>query len=109
MRLREKLEWFLAGLALAGLAGGCCANSGVFGKVDQSLRLAQRYYDPLLREDLRNDRVHRAVVAADTTLLLAGELQQMWCPDAGKVEQLQLQAREMEKLIREAGVTAGGQ
>ena len=109
MRLGERLAWLAAGLALAGLVGGCCTNPGVFGKVDQSLRVAQRYYDPLLKEDLRDDRVRRAVVAADTTLLLAGELQQMWCPSAGKVEQLQIQAREMEKLIREAGVKAGGE
>jgi len=104
MRVRGSWGGLAMGLVLAGLAGGCCNNPGVFGKVDQSLRLAQAYYDPLLKQDLKEGRVHQAVVAADTTLLLAGQLQQMWCPSTQAVEQLQIQAQQFQNLVQEAGV-----
>jgi hypothetical protein len=51
-----------------------------------------------------NDKVRRAVVAADTTLLLAGELQTQWCPPGSAVKQVELQAAEAQKLAAEAGV-----
>jgi len=69
----------------------------------------QRFYEPLIREDLgRNETVRRAVVAADTTLLLAGALQQQWCPNPKEAEQLDLQGREAKKLALEAGVVQTG-
>lgn len=97
---------WLAIMALAGLAGGCCSNPGVFQKLEHSLRTVQGYYEPLLGEDLMNDKVRRAVVAADTTLLLAGELQAQWCPPATAVEQVELQTAEATKMAAEAGVQA---
>jgi hypothetical protein len=94
------------GLALV-LAAGCCQNPGLFQKVQRSLETVQSYYSPLLEKEWQNDeRLRRAVVAADTTLLLAGELQRQWCPEAAQAEQLELQAREAQALARTAGVTA---
>ena len=96
------------GLALV-LAAGCCQNPGLFQKVQRSLETVQSYYSPLLAEQWQNDeRMRRAVVAADTTLLLAGELQSQWCPDPAQAEQLELQAREARALARDAGVKAAG-
>jgi len=48
------------------------------------------------------------VVVADTTLLLAGELQSQWCPDPAQTEQLALQTREAQSLAEAAGVKAAG-
>jgi hypothetical protein len=95
----------LVGLGLA----GCCGQPGVFGKVHDSLAMVQSYYGPLVEQEWgRQDKVRQAVVAADTTLLLAGELQRQWCPDAGQAEQLALQAKEAHRLAQEAGVAAPG-
>jgi hypothetical protein len=94
------------GLALV-LTAGCCQNPGLFQKVQRSLETVQSYYTPLLQEEWeKNEKLRRAVVAADTTLLLAGELQRQWCPDAAQAEQLALQAREAQALARDAGVKA---
>ena len=91
------------------LMGGCCQNPGVFQKVQHSLDTVQSYYTPLLNEEWhKDDRLRRAVVAADTTLLLAGELQRQWCPAAGKVEQLELQTKEARAKAQEAGVKEAG-
>jgi len=96
------------GLALI-LMGGCCQNPGVFQKVQRSLDTVQSYYTPLLNEEWQQDeRLRQAVVAADTTLLLAGELQSQWCPDPGKAEQLELQTQEAKAKAQEAGVKAAG-
>lgn len=96
------------GLALV-LAAGCCQNPGLFQKVQRSLETVQSYYSPLLEEQWQQDeKMRRAVVAADTTLLLAGELQSQWCPDAAQAEQLALQAREAQALAKDAGVQAAG-
>lgn len=96
------------GLALV-LAAGCCQNPGLFQKVQRSLETVQSYYSPLLGEQWQNDeKLRRAVVAADTTLLLAGELQRQWCPDAAQAEQLALQVREAQALARDAGVKGAG-
>lgn len=93
-------------LALLWLSG-CCSHPGVFQKVHRSLETVQAYYGPLLQESWPLDeKVQRALVAADTTLLLAGELQSQWCPDPSKAEQLELQTREARKLAKEAGVAA---
>lgn len=103
----RKSIWAL-GLALV-LAAGCCQNPGIFQKVQRSLEAVQGYYGPLLAEDWQNDaNLRRAVVAADTTLLLAGELQNQWCPDSGQAEQLELQVKAAQKLAQEAGVQATG-
>jgi hypothetical protein len=99
------------GAALAALVSlpGCCAHPGVFEKVHQSLVTVQSFYGPLLAGDWeRNERVRRAVVAADTALLLAGTLQAQWCPDPGQAGQLELQVREAGTLAREAGVAEAG-
>lgn len=96
------------GLALV-LAAGCCQNPGLFQKVQRSLETVQGYYGPLLAENWQKDeKMRRAVVAADTTLLLAGELQRQWCPDLAQAEQLELQVREAQALARDAGVQATG-
>jgi type II secretory pathway component PulM len=101
-------RWWFLGLALV-LAAGCCQNPGVFQKVQRSLETVQSYYSPLLAEEWQQDeRLRRAVVAADTALLLAGELQGQWCPDEGKTEQLALQAKEARALAQDAGVKAAG-
>jgi type II secretory pathway component PulM len=101
-------RWWFLGLALV-LAAGCCQNPGVFQKVQRSLETVQSYYSPLLAEEWQQDeRLRRAVVAADTALLLAGELQGQWCPDAAKTEQLALQAKEARALAQDAGVKAAG-
>ncbi|MEW6658165.1 MAG: hypothetical protein AB1424_05870 [Thermodesulfobacteriota bacterium] len=95
-------------LALSLLAG-CCQQPGLFQKVQQSLGTVQSYYTPLLQEEWQNnDQLRRAVVAADTALMVAGELQRQWCPDPGQTEQLQLQAQEAKALAQEAGLKAAG-
>ena len=91
-------------IALGGLVSGCCSNPGVFQKLEHSLKTVQGYYEPLVGEDLMNDKVRRAVVAADTTLLLAAELQAQWCPPVSAVKQVELQTAEAQKLAAEAGV-----
>jgi hypothetical protein len=78
----------------------------VFQKLERSLATVQTYYGPLLEENLQNDMVKRAVVAADTTLLLAGELQGQWCPPPQAVEQVALQSEEAKKMALEAGAKA---
>ncbi len=101
----KKGKW--AGVVvLVGLLAGCCSNPGVFQKLEHSLKTVQSYYEPLLTEDLENDKVRRAVVAADTTLLLTAELQAQWCPPGAAVKQVELQTEEAKKLAEEAGVQA---
>jgi hypothetical protein len=91
------------------LAAGCCQNPGLFQKVQRSMETVQSYYGPLLGEQWQNDeKMRRAVVAADTTLLLAGELQNQWCPEAGQTQQLELQVQEAKTLAQDAGVKAAG-
>ena len=96
------------GLALT-MTSGCCQNPGVFQKVQRSLDTVQSYYTPLITGELdQDDRLKRAVVAADTTLLLAGELQRQWCPDPQKTEQLELQTQEAKARAADAGVKEAG-
>lgn len=101
----RKIKWFCLPALLLWLAAGCCSNPEIFQKIHHSLETVQNFYGPLLQGDLSQDeRLQRAVVAADTTLLLAGELQRQWCPDQGQAKQLELQAGEARKLAQEAGV-----
>lgn len=103
----SKKWWFWLPALGLWFAAGCCANPEVFQKVQGSLETVQNFYGPLVQQDLSQDeRLQRAVVAADTTLLLAGELQRQWCPDPGKAKQLELQVGEAQKLAQEAGVPA---
>jgi hypothetical protein len=89
---------------------GCCTHPGVFDKVHRSLVTVQTFYGPMLEGEWQlDDKVRRAVVAADTTLLLAGELQRQWCPDSNQTQQLELQAQEARNLAQEAGVAAAGE
>lgn len=91
------------------LMAGCCETRGVFQKVQQSLDTVQGYYTPLLQEEWQqNEQLRRAVVAADTTLMIAGELQRQWCPDPSQTEQLQLQTQEAKSLAQAAGMKAAG-
>jgi hypothetical protein len=91
--------------ALIWLSGGCCAHPGLFQKVHESMVTVQSFYSPLISEDLNsNNTAKQAVVAADTTLLLASQLQEQWCPNPDKAAQLDLQAQEAKKLAQEAGV-----
>ncbi len=101
--MRRRRHW-MAILALAGLAAGCCAHPGVFDRLERSMKTVQTFYEPLLQEELADEKVRRAVVAADTALLLAGELQRQWCPPPQAAEQLELQVTEAEKLAAAAGV-----
>ncbi len=106
----KKGKWLLLAALLLGLAGGCCSQPGLFQKVQQSLETVQGYYGPLVQEcEGQDERVKRAVVAADTTLLLAGELQRQWCPEGQQVQQLELQTAVAQKLAQEAGVAAADQ
>jgi hypothetical protein len=90
---------------LIGVGGGCCGQPGLFQKVHDSMVTVQSFYDPLIRQDLDGNGIAKtAVVAADTTLLLAATLQQQWCPNSSNTQQLELQAREARKLAQEAGV-----
>jgi len=101
-------SWGVLGLILT-LMAGCCQQPGLFQKVQQSLETVQGYYGPLLDEQWQNDeKMRRAVVAADTALMVAGELQRQWCPDPGQTEQLQLQTQEARTLAQDAGVKAAG-
>jgi len=94
---------------LVWLSGGCCAHPGVFEKVHKSMVTVQGFYDPLIQQNLvKNGVVQQAMVAADTTLLLAAELQKQWCPNPDNARQLELQAREARKLAQEAGVIEAG-
>jgi hypothetical protein len=104
----RKKRWFClaALLLLLGLVAGCCDHPEIFQKVQGSLQAVQTYYGALTQQDLSQDEgLQRAVVAADSALLLAGELQQQWCPDPGKAQQLDLQVSEAQKLAQEAGVS----
>jgi len=77
----------------------------VFQKIHASMVTVQHFYDPLISRDIdRGELVQQAMVAADTTLLLASELQQQWCPNPGEAEQLELQAQAAKRLAQEAGV-----
>lgn len=103
----RKQRWFCWAVLLLWLVSGCCAHPEIFQKVHNSLETVQSFYGPLTQQDLGQDeRLQRAVVAADTTLLLAGELQRQWCPEQGKAQQLELQVGEAQKLAQEAGVPA---
>ena len=95
--------WFLP---LLWLAAGCCAHPELFQKVEGSLETVQGFYDTLLQQEgwQQNDRLRQVVVVADTTLMLAGELQRQWCPDPGQAQQVELQAGAAQKLAQEAGV-----
>jgi hypothetical protein len=96
-------------LTLGWLTAGCCSHPGIFQKVQSSLETVQSYYGPLVEEVWQPDKkVKLAVVAADTALLLAGELQSQWCPEPGKAEQLDLQVQAAGKLAQEAGLAAAG-
>jgi hypothetical protein len=101
----RRTNWLLLVLLLLGVTAGCCSQPEIFQKVHTSMETVQNFYDPLIQGDLSQDeRLQRAVVAADTTLLLAGELQRQWCPDPGQAKQLELQTGEAKKLAQEAGV-----
>lgn len=96
------------GLSLT-MTAGCCQHPGVFQKVQRSLDTVQSYYTPLITGEWDQDgRVKQAIVAADTTLLLAGELQRQWCPDPQKTEQLELQTQEAKARAEDAGVKEAG-
>lgn len=85
--------------ALVCLSGGCCGHPGVFQKIHDSMVTVQHFYDPLIQQNLgKNGVVLQAMVAADTTLLLASELQQQWCPNPDKAKQLELQTQAAKKL-----------
>jgi hypothetical protein len=103
----KKYRWLWLPVLGLGLVAGCCSNPGVFQKVETSLETIQNFYDPLIQGNLQDDRVKQAVVAADTTLLLAGELQKQWCPDPNQVQQLELQTGEAQGLAQKAGVPTG--
>jgi hypothetical protein len=96
---RPRWLWLLVAVWLA---AGCCPHQGVFGQVRQSLQTVQSFYSDLLKEPDWSDRLRQAVVAADTTLALAGELERQWCPDADQAVQLELQARQARKLAEES-------
>ena len=92
----------VAGGRLLRPPGDLPKGARLFGDRAKFLRAA-------VQQDLsQNDSLQRAVVAADTTLLLAGELQQQWCPDPGKAQQLELQTSEAQKLAQEAGRAGRG-
>ena len=104
----RKSRWLWVAV-LVGLSGGCCAHPGLFEKMHETMVTVQCFYDPLIQQDLGgNGIVRQAVVAADTTLLLAAELQQQWCPNPDHAKQLDLQAQEARKLAQEAGVVEAG-
>jgi hypothetical protein len=104
----RKKRWLWVA-ALIGLSGGCCGNPGVFEKVHESMVTVQGFYDPLISQDFaRGEIVQQAMVAADTTLLLAAELQMQWCPNPDNAKQLELQAQAAKKLAQEAGVIEAG-
>ena len=105
--MRENRWLWLA--ALVWLSGGCCGHPGLFQKIHDSMVTVQHFYDPLIKQDFdRREIVQQAMVAADTTLLLASELQQQWCPNPDKAKQLELQTQEAKKLAQEAGVVEAG-
>jgi hypothetical protein len=105
--MRQKRWLWVA--ALVGLSGGCCGHPGVFQKIHDSMVTVQYFYDPLIQQEFdRGGMVQQAMVAADTTLLLASELQQQWCPNPDKAKQLELQTQEAKKLAQEAGVVEAG-
>ncbi len=102
----RKTKCFWLPALLLWLLSGCCGQPGIFQKVQRSLLCVQGFYDALLQEEgwQQNDQLKQVVVAADTALMLAGELQKQWCPDPSQVQQLELQAGEAQKLAQGAGV-----
>jgi hypothetical protein len=102
------IRW-LGVAVLIWLGSGCCAYPGLLEKVHASMTMVQRFYDPLVQQRPgQNGMVPQALVAADTTLLLAAALQQQWCLSPDKTEQLELQAQEARKLAQAAGVAEAG-
>ena len=101
----RRCGWFWL-VALMGLTLGCCQNPGVFAKAKRSLETVQSFYGPMLQQEgwHQDEKVRQAVVAADTALLLAGELQRQWCPEPGQAAQLELQVSQAQKLAEDAGV-----
>ncbi|MBM4293376.1 MAG: hypothetical protein FJ126_00510 [Deltaproteobacteria bacterium] len=89
-------------LALVWLAASCCPHPGVFDQVRRSLTTVQSFYGDLLKETEWSDQIRLAVVAADTTLALAGELERQWCPAPGLADQLELQTRQAQKMAEGA-------
>ncbi len=87
---------------------GCCSQPGVFQKAAGSLEAVQSFYDTLVQDMDRNEQWRLAVVAADTTLLLAGELQEKWCVEPQQARQLELQTRQAQELAKQAGIAAPG-
>jgi hypothetical protein len=102
----KNIKWFWLPALLLWLLSGCCAHPELFQKVQGSLDTVQGFYDTLLQLEgwQQNDQLRQVVVVADTTLMLAGELQQPWCPDPGQTQQVELQAGEAQKLAQAAGV-----
>jgi hypothetical protein len=104
----RKSRWLWVA-ALAWLGGIGCANPELSQKVHKSMVTVQTFYDPLIQQELgQNKKVQQAIVAADTTLLLASELQRQWSPNPDQAKQLELQAQEAKKLAQEAGVAEAG-
>lgn len=104
----RKRQWALP-MALAGLLWGCVTDPTLFPKLQQSLQTVQAYYDPLLKQwGADDEKVQMAVVAADTTLKMLGDLQKQWRPDPKAVEQAQLQTAQAVKLAQQAGVAEAG-
>jgi hypothetical protein len=97
----KRRGWFWL-LAVVWLAAGCCSHPGGFDQVRRSLTTVQSFYGDLLQETEWSDQVRQAVVAADTTLALAGELERQWCPAPGLADQLELQTRQAQKMAEAA-------
>ncbi len=96
-------------ILLAGMLAGCASDPTLIPKLEQSLQTVQAYYEPMLKQWGANDaKVQMAVVAADTTLKMLGDLQKQRHPDPKAVEQAQLQTAQAVKLAQQAGVKEAG-
>jgi hypothetical protein len=104
----RKTPWLWVLLLVLWLAG-CCSQPGVFQKLHNSLTTVQGFYDPLLGAgEGQGETWRQAVVAADSALLLAGELQQQWCPDLQAAQQVELQTQTAVQLAQAVGVGEAG-
>jgi hypothetical protein len=83
-------------LVVSLLLTGCC-NPQVLESIKVSkMAVQQAYYDVTGQMNIPPDmRVALGGIAADSALLLAGKLQEKWCPKEGEAKQLKLQVEQL--------------
>jgi hypothetical protein len=85
-------------LLLAAAVAGCCDHPQAFKRAQDSMLIIQGVYDPLVGAylaDQTNGYLKAGLVAADTALALAGQIQAAKCATPQEADQLALQAQQV--------------